>query len=230
MRKTSGHAIVHGLLAAWLVGCGDSAGEATSSTGSGGGSSTGVTFTGDALTSTGVEPTTSGASATSDSSGTTTATSTDATTGAPDDPFDDPPQCSSREYWEEEDDEGSERMNPGEACISCHMTEDDAPSFLIGGTVYPTAHEPNDCNSMAPATDAEVVITDAMNQIFVLEVNAVGNFFHEAEDGAIVLPFTAKVVLGDEERMMFTPQMTGDCNSCHTQDGANGAPGRILAP
>jgi predicted CXXCH cytochrome family protein len=25
-------------------------------------------------------------------------------------------------------------------------------------------------------------------------------------------------------------QTTGDCNSCHTQSGANGAPGRILLP
>jgi hypothetical protein len=30
--------------------------------------------------------------------------------------------------------------------------------------------------------------------------------------------------------MMSGAQMTGDCNSCHTQDGWNGAPGRIVAP
>jgi predicted CXXCH cytochrome family protein len=29
---------------------------------------------------------------------------------------------------------------------------------------------------------------------------------------------------------MMTPQETGDCNSCHTEQGRNGAPGRILLP
>jgi hypothetical protein len=208
--------------------CGDSGGGGTT----GSESSTGSVVTTGAATTTdaGTSSTSSGTSdGSSDTSATDPSTGPQPTTGD-NNPFDDPPQCSSREYWEEEDDEGSERMNPGEACISCHTNEDDAPTFLLAGTVYPTAHEPNDCNSVAPATDAEVVITDAMNQVFVLEVNAVGNFFLEDEDATLVPPFTAKVVLGGEERQMFTPQTIGDCNSCHTQDGANGAPGRILAP
>ena len=29
---------------------------------------------------------------------------------------------------------------------------------------------------------------------------------------------------------MATPQSTGNCASCHTAKGANGAPGRIVAP
>jgi predicted CXXCH cytochrome family protein len=29
---------------------------------------------------------------------------------------------------------------------------------------------------------------------------------------------------------MTTPQTNGDCNSCHTPDGASNAPGRIIAP
>jgi len=41
---------------------------------------------------------------------------------------------------------------------------------------------------------------------------------------------TARVVRGDQERVMLSPQMDGDCNSCHTENGANGAPGRIVAP
>jgi hypothetical protein len=30
--------------------------------------------------------------------------------------------------------------------------------------------------------------------------------------------------------MMPVKQTSGDCNSCHTVNGANGAPGRIMAP
>jgi len=29
---------------------------------------------------------------------------------------------------------------------------------------------------------------------------------------------------------MTAPQTSGDCNGCHTQTGANGAPGRITLP
>ena len=34
----------------------------------------------------------------------------------------------------------------------------------------------------------------------------------------------------DRVRMMVASQTAGNCNSCHTQNGANGAPGRIMAP
>jgi hypothetical protein len=224
MRKDRGTGLGCGLLAAWLVACGASSGGETGSV---------MTTSGESSTTSGATMSATTAEETdgTTSSATGTSSSSAPTTGAPpDNPFDDPPQCSSREYWEEEEDEGSPQMNPGEACITCHTTQEDAPTFLIAGTVYPTAHEPDDCFSSSPATEAEVVITDAMNQMFVLPVNPAGNFFLEAEDATLALPFTAKVVLGDEERAMGTPQSVGDCNSCHTQAGANGAPGRILAP
>jgi hypothetical protein len=44
------------------------------------------------------------------------------------------------------------------------------------------------------------------------------------------LPFTAKVTFQGREIVMTTPQTDGDCNSCHTETGANGAPGRIKLP
>ena len=40
----------------------------------------------------------------------------------------------------------------------------------------------------------------------------------------------ATIVVTGAERMMGVAQTLGDCNSCHTQDGANGAPGRIVLP
>ena len=46
----------------------------------------------------------------------------------------------------------------------------------------------------------------------------------------LALPYRAKVVVGGRERVMLTPQTNGDCNACHTQAGAEGAPGRIIVP
>jgi hypothetical protein len=143
------------------------------------------------------------------------------------DPYDTPLQCSSGTHWTRGDHESPE-MHPGRACITCHSREGEAPRFSIGGTVFPTAHEPDDCNgSNGSAGAPRVVITDARGAVLELAVNSAGNFFHE---GTIALPFSAKVVAGGKERAMSKKQTTGDCNSCHTVDGANDAPGRIMAP
>lgn len=145
------------------------------------------------------------------------------------DPFDVPPQCTSNTTWTRGN-SGSARMNPGRACISCHTAEnegeEEAPEG-VGGTVYPTAHEPNLCNGLPGG--ATVVLRGADGREFSLPVNDVGNF-HMFANAALVRPYTARVDFQGRTRRMSTPQLSGDCNSCHTQDGANGAPGRILAP
>jgi hypothetical protein len=92
---------------------------------------------------------------------------------------------------------------------------------------YPTAHEPADCNGVASTTGVTVVIVDATGVSTTLQVNAVGNFYTQV---SLTKPFRAEVTSAAGERAMATPQTIGDCNSCHTQDGANGAPGRIMAP
>jgi hypothetical protein len=156
--------------------------------------------------------------------------------GTPEDPPEPPivSQCSSKVKTAFTTDRESPEMNPGMACITCHKVEnarrrkERAPN-LIGGTVYATVREPDLCNGTSePAT---VVITDANNQTYSLDVNSVGNFYAwGAELAGIKFPIRAKVVLGGKERAMSTPQMTGDCNSCHTEQGRNGAPGRIFLP
>lgn len=161
-------------------------------------------------------------------------------TEPPPDPFDTPVQCTSARTWPARGDEGPE-MHPGRACISCHTAERDGPSLWLGGTVYPTAHEPDDCFGTAGATGAVVEITDASGRVFRLVPNATGNFLlenaSERNDDyeapytrAFEYPYRARVLFEGRERVMGTPQMTGDCNSCHTVSGANGAPGRILLP
>lgn len=150
------------------------------------------------------------------------------------DPFAGPVTCSSGVYWEDDDD-GSPRMFPGRACIDCHTREDDddAPGFSVAGTVYPTGREPNDCNGVQGLNDVQVVITDALGRVYTLAPNRAGNFFLERESSTpFAYPYTAKVVSGGgaKVRAMNTPQQSGDCNACHTQDGKNDAPGRVVIP
>lgn len=118
----------------------------------------------------------------------------------------------------------SPTMEPGKGCITCHSVLG-GPSYQIAGTVYPTAHEPDDCNGVDGAVD--VVITDKNGVDTTLTVNAAGNFFQTAK---VAAPFHVKVRQGTKERAMATALTAGDCNTCHTANGANGAPGRIMAP
>jgi hypothetical protein len=142
--------------------------------------------------------------------------------------------CSSKTYWMEAD-KGSELMHPGGACNACHDKTPTAPNYTIAGTVYPTAHEPDGCNGVVGKADVNgmaevtVVITDNSGRSLPpLPVNSAGNFKYEV---AVSAPYKVKVVTkgGKENKMVMSPPH-GDCNACHTQNGANAAPGRIVVP
>ncbi len=152
------------------------------------------------------------------------------TGGVVENPYDTPVVCTSNQHWTGGNRESPD-MHPGGACISCHTSgEGEGPRFTFAGTVFPSAHEPDDCNGTdGSSAMTQVVITDANGTTFTLDVNSVGNFSYTART-APVMPYLAKVVSGGNERVMTDKQTTGDCNSCHTQDGANNAPGRIMAP
>jgi len=143
------------------------------------------------------------------------------------DPYGTPPTCTSGKMTPQGG--GSPTMDPGQACVSCHAsTGGEAPRFAIAGTVYPTAHEPDNCNGVNGGTaGAAVVIVGANGQTLTLAPNTVGNFYYQ---GTLSTPFTAKVTYMGRERIMATPQTNGDCNLCHTQNGAMSAPGRIMLP
>jgi hypothetical protein len=101
--------------------------------------------------------------------------------------------------------------------------------------VFPTGHAPNDCvptaAQAANLTQAQVIITDANGQQVSIPVNSAGNFMRSAAaTPALAFPIHAKVVYMSKERAMVSAQTSGDCNSCHTQAGAQGAPGRIALP
>jgi hypothetical protein len=138
-------------------------------------------------------------------------------------PYNTPTICTSNVTWNQGNN-GSSRMRPGGACITCH-TMRGGPAYTIAGTVYPTAHEPNDCNGVNAGVT--VVVTDKNGVVTNIPVNTVGNFYLRA---AIAAPFNVKVVNGAKTRAMAGALTAGDCNSCHTLAGVNGAPGRIMAP
>ena len=125
----------------------------------------------------------------------------------------------------------SQSMRPGEACIACHQsTGGEAPIETFMGTLYPTMHEPDDCVGATTSSyaGAQVIVVDAHGNEFAMTPNSGGNFM--GSPGGFTMPFTAKVTYQGREIDMTTPQTSGDCNACHTEQGANGAPGRIALP
>ncbi len=138
-----------------------------------------------------------------------------------------PSVCKSEIQWTGGDEE-SPLMHPGRDCIACHTEQKEGPEFAIAGTVFPDMHEADDCYG---ESGVKVVITDADGNETTLTANESGNFYLEkAKASALKLPYTAKVVSGNKENAMSTPQFAGSCNSCHTKAGANAAPGRITVP
>jgi len=142
------------------------------------------------------------------------------------DPFSVAPTCTSGVTWTRGN-AGSELMNPGRACIDCHSMGGDGPAYSIAGTVYPSAHEPDLCNGADGASGVVVTIVGADGLTQTLTPNSAGNF---GSRSAVAFPYRAKVSYMGRERAMAAMQTTGDCNTCHTQSGANSAPGRILLP
>lgn len=158
------------------------------------------------------------------------------------DPFGGPSVCTSGKTWtfgEDVTDPMFPQMHPGGACITCHEKQPppDVPAVLyVAGTVYPTGHEPDECYGIdgTVATDLKVHVEDSAGNIYDLPVNATGNFLLSSDSGLpFVPPYSAKVVSSTGERAMSAKQMSGDCNSCHTETGSGAgsmAPGRIVAP
>lgn len=134
--------------------------------------------------------------------------------------------CTSGQTWMGQP---SPLMHPGRACLNCHQQQG-GPNLRIAGTVYPTLHEPDDCIGSAPPPRLTVIVTDSRPvrpRTVRMQVNVSGNFFTRER---LTPPFRVTVTDGRNTRSMNQAVTSGDCNSCHTQDGANGAPGRIMAP
>jgi hypothetical protein len=99
------------------------------------------------------------------------------------------------------------------------------------GTVYPSLHEAKLCTVplFGYQSGVTVEILDSAGtvaQTFQVSGTTDGNF-HGGPVG-MPSPYRARVkVNGTTTSEMTTLQTDGDCNTCHTPLGANGAPGRI---
>jgi hypothetical protein len=139
--------------------------------------------------------------------------------------------CSSGQRWTLGE-AGSSDMHPGRDCIQCH-SQRKGPELLVAGTVYATGHEPNDCNGGPQGQTvgiAQVILRGSDGQELTLAVRPSGNFYERVGKATVALPYTARVVYRGQERRMNGPQTDGDCNRCHTETDAEGAPGRITLP
>jgi hypothetical protein len=152
------------------------------------------------------------------------------TCAMPTSPYDGPTTCTTGMHWTGGD-TSSELMHPGQACIACHagLTPAHTPLETFAGTVYPSIHEPTDCNGASGATDPiTVTVLDHDGTMVTATANAVGNF---SSTTPIVLPIQwATVTYQGRTRAMAAPAASADCNGCHTVGGSNGTPGRILLP
>ena len=136
--------------------------------------------------------------------------------------------CTSGKTWDGGD-EGSPLMHPGRACNNCHQ-QNGGPNLRVAGTVYPSLKEPDECIGSAPPPPLTVTVTDSRPgrpRTVTMQVNASGNFFTRTQ---LRPPLRAVVSDCQKTRAMQGSVTSGDCNSCHTSVGVNGAPGRILAP
>ena len=119
-------------------------------------------------------------------------------------------------------------MEPGGDCIDCHSANR-GPGFTFAGTVMNALNDDQNCQGI----DAiQVRITDAAGKMIDMTTNSSGNFYSAVSRSSITFPYTAEVVRNGKSTHMLTPRSDAqtNCASCHTADGANGAPGRILAP
>lgn len=156
-------------------------------------------------------------------------------------PYDTPKDvCTSDTFWTRGEIESND-MFPGQACNKCHTARRRPTITSFGGTVYPTAHEKDDCYGGSSVVGSKVVVTDVNGaQLFEMKVtNSSGNF---SRRGTFAMPaegVRVKVVGPDgvKQRVMSEPIKNGDCNLCHTMEGTNdgtpgtpNAPGRVLLP
>ncbi|MCA9601896.1 MAG: hypothetical protein KC417_07730 [Myxococcales bacterium] len=89
------------------------------------------------------------------------------------DPYGTPTVCTSDSNWTGGNSE-SPRMRPGHACIDCHTREREGPRFGVAGTLFPTAHEPDDCFGWNGG-GAVVEITDANGRLPIAACASAGS-------------------------------------------------------
>lgn len=118
----------------------------------------------------------------------------------------------------------------GRDCMPCHSSGE--KSFTSGLTVYTKINGRNESIANV-ARDARIqLLLDNGKTINYGKGNGYGNFKFTANQGAInnftarILDASGKVVNQSAKNSHNVGRLA--CNSCHTQSGLSGAPGRIV--
>jgi len=134
--------------------------------------------------------------------------------------------CETGQWWTRGD-RGTSLMHPGGDCIDCHEREDEGPTFSAAGTVHLAFDDETDCRGV-PDVLVELIGPD--DEVFYAnETNSAGNFSTTTSLTGHT-PYTVRLTYAGRTRSMTTPQTDGACMSCHTAEGKNDAPGRIVVP
>lgn len=137
--------------------------------------------------------------------------------------------CASGTFWEDGD-LGDEDMNPGLPCRACHQMQAPEHAYFFSGTVFPSFHEQDLCLSPPPAEAKVEILNEDGTVVLTLVPGAAGNFTSSAVVAGVPIPYRARLVANGLTRSMTTLQTSGDCNVCHTEQGEEDAPGRLVWP
>jgi hypothetical protein len=94
------------------------------------------------------------------------------------------------DFWGDElpNVEPSEFHRPGQPCVLCHSVAGGAsPELVIGGTVFADQH------SFTPVEGVEVVLYDAVGDVYSMTTNCIGNFGLEVGDKVPQFPLAAEI-------------------------------------
>lgn len=123
------------------------------------------------------------------------------------------------------DDEFNAQHNQGKNCLECH-------SFTSAGTVFTNLHAA-DYDEKSASRDYKIrLLLSNGNSIIYNKGNGYGNYKYSGDKNTIST-FTAQVIdangtVINQSRADSHNENRLACNRCHTQQGAHGAPGRIV--
>lgn len=95
-----------------------------------------------------------------------------------------------------------------QACLSCHASGGNGPTFVLGGTAY------EDAAGTIPAAGAEIRVVDANGTAFTTHTDNLGNFYLRG-GGTPSFPANVGARNAAGARDMSATIKNGDCNNCH---------------
>lgn len=140
-----------------------------------------------------------------------------------------PTTCASGVFYNQLTEPPGELMNPGMSCPTCHAANALAyVAFQYAGTVMVAPHEKNACKPPASFDGGTVEVLFLDGGLFwKWDVNASGSF-KTLDAGPS--PYVARLSKNGQSKSSQTPHTSGDCNTCHSEQGSNGASGRLTFP